>query len=199
MIGALRSVVTSKSMFFPNDNDSLAAKTLLSFTLARPMTVTWTLRNASGATVRTRLAAVGEAAGTYGWWFDGRATDGTMLPRGRYTSFVTATDGTLTASQTTSFLMDAFAVSPSDTTPARGQSITIHITSAETLGSRPTLWINQPGLAPWSVRATKTGTYTYSATIRLKSTGRAGTVGFRVWGRDSKGGAQQTTASFALH
>ena len=36
---------------------------------------------------------------------------------------------------------------------------------------------------------TKTGTYTYKATIRLKSTGRAGPVAFRVWGMDTKGGS----------
>ena len=54
-----------------------------------------------------------------------------MLPRGRYTSVVTATDGTLVASQTVSFDTDAFRFKLSDATPGRGQTITVTITSAE--------------------------------------------------------------------
>jgi hypothetical protein len=94
--------------------------------------------------------------------------------------------------------MDAFTVTPSDTTPARGQSITVTAKSAETLANAPTLWIAQPGIAAWSVRMTKVGTNTYRATIRLKSSG-TGAVEFRVWGRDKNGAAQQTRAKFPLH
>ncbi len=64
------------------------------------MTVTWTIRNAAGQTVNTHLTDAALPAGTHAWKFTGRSTDGTMLPRGRYTSVVTATDGTLTATQT---------------------------------------------------------------------------------------------------
>ena len=41
-----------------------------------------------GTTRRPRSPAT-----VIGWWFDGRATDGTMLPRGRYTATISATDG----------------------------------------------------------------------------------------------------------
>ena len=60
-----------------------------------------------------------------------------MLPRGRYTSHVTATDGTLTATQTYAFDVNAFRLKPSDTTPGRGQSITVSVASAETLATAP--------------------------------------------------------------
>jgi flagellar hook assembly protein FlgD len=198
LIGALRAVTSSPLLFFPQDGDGLAKTTFLKFTLTRPMEVTWTLRNAANQTVITRFPAAVRPAGTYGWTFNGRLPSGTMLPRGKYTSYVRATDGTLTVAQAVTFVMDAFTVTPSDTTPARGQSITVTAKSAETLASAPTLWITQPGVTAWSVRMTKVGTNTYRASIRLKSSG-TGAVEFRVWGRDKNGVAQQTRAKFPLH
>jgi len=157
-----------------------------------------TLRDATNTTVITRLPTGVRPAGSYGWTFNGRLPDGTMLPRGKYTSYVKATDGTLTVAQAVSFVMDAFTITPSDMTPARGQSITVTITSAETLTGNPTLWVAQPGVAAWSVKTTKVGTNTYRATIRLKS-GGTGAVEFRAWGRDKNGVAQQTRTKFPLH
>ena len=198
LVAGLRSVVSGKPMFFPNDNDSLSSAIKLSFALNRPMTTTWSVRDWTGKVVNTRLSAVAMPAGG-SWTFKGRAANGRMLPRGHYTAVVTATDGTVTATQTAGFWMEAFVITPNDTTPGRGQSITVTVTSAETLTRTPTLYISQPGVATWHVRMTRTGTYTYKASIRLKSTGQAGSVSFRVWGRDTKSGAQQTRKAFALH
>ena len=199
VIAGLRSVLRSKGLFFPHDRDALAPSTKLQFTLIRPMAATWTLRDASGKTVITRLSGSVRPAGTYYWIFDGRRPDGTYLPRGRYTSYVTAADGALVATQTASFEMDAFTIKPSDTTPGRGQSITVYVSSAEPLARAPTLWVYQPGVAAWSVRMTKTATNAYKATIRMKSTGGTGSVSLKVWGLDRKGGAQATTKVFPLH
>ncbi len=61
----------------------------LRFTLTRPMTVTWTVRDAAGNTVLdTHLTPYLRPAGTYYWTFDGRRPDGSMLPQGRYLSYV---------------------------------------------------------------------------------------------------------------
>jgi len=199
VIAALRSVASTRSIFFPQDVDALAQTTHLSFSLARPMTVDWTIRNAAGAVVATRLAGAALPAGAQDWAFGGRGAGGAMLPRGHYTSIVTATDGTLTASQSVSFDMEAFRYKLSDTTPARGQSITLTITSPETLKSAPRLYIYQPGLGRWSVLTHRTGTYTYKVTIRLKSTGGRGTVSFRAKGYDTKGGSQSTLVGYTLH
>jgi hypothetical protein len=95
--------------------------------------------------------------------------------------------------------MDAFTIKPSDTTPGRGQSITVTVSSAESLSAAPTLYVYQPGVAAWSVRTAKIGTNTYRVTIRMKNAGRAGPVSLKVWGRDIKGGAQATTKVFTLH
>ncbi len=199
VVAALRSVASSRSLFFPQDLDSLDKATSLSFVLSRPMTVSWTVLNGAGTVVATRLDAVALPAGTQTWTFDGRAGDGTMLPRGHYTSAVTATDGTLVASQTVSFDTDAFRYKPSDTTPKRGQSITITITSAELLSKISRLYVFQPGVSRWSVALKKVSGHSYKATLRLKASGSAGIVKFKVSGRDTKGGSQSTTVTFPIH
>ena len=79
-------------IFFPQDLDALSRTTTLSFALKRPMTVTWTSGTRPAPSSTRRWTRVAEPAGTYTWAFDGRAADGTMLPRGRYTSYVTATE-----------------------------------------------------------------------------------------------------------
>jgi flagellar hook assembly protein FlgD len=199
VITGLRSVLSSKTVFFPQDKDSLSPTTKLQFTLARPMTVTWTLRDSSGGVVITRLSDSARAAGTHYWIFDGKRSDGSMLPRGRYTSSVTAADGSLVATQTVSFDADAFTIKLSDSTPGRGQSITVYVTTAETLMKNPTLWVYQPGVTGWAAKTTKTGTYTYKVTLKLKTSGGVGPMSFKAWGQDTKGQAQATTTGFTLH
>ena len=125
-----------------------------------------------------------------------------MLPRGHYTSFVTATDGTLVGdARRSAFDTDAFRYKLSDTTPGRGQKITVTITSAELLAKISRLYIYQPGVARWSVSADEDlASHTYKATFRLKSSGPVGTVRFKVSGTRHRGGSQSTTvASFPIH
>jgi hypothetical protein len=87
----------------------------------------------------------------------------------------------------------------SDPTPGRGQTVTVYITSAEPLLKRPTLWVYQPGMARWKATTTRTGTYSYRATIKLKA-GATGPLALNVWARDAKGRAQSTTVTgFTLH
>ncbi len=199
VVGAMRAFTSSRSIFFPQDNDAQAASTKLSFVLARPMTVTLTVRNAAGAIVATRHDAAALAAGTYAWTFNGRATDGSMLPRGKYSASISATDGTLTATGSVAFTVDAFVIKPSDATPGRGQTIKVSVTSAEKLTRPPVLHIKQPGFKDWYKRMTRTGTYTYTVTIRMKSSRGAGPVSLRVRGVDIAGGVNSTTTVFPLH
>ncbi|MEA2654467.1 MAG: hypothetical protein QOI37_1694, partial [Chloroflexota bacterium] len=114
-------------------------------------------------------------------------------------SVVTATDGTLTASQVVGFQADAFAIRASDATPGRGQWITYTVTSAETLAVNPTLFGYQPGVKAWSVRMTKVATNIYRATVRMKPAGHSGIVSIRIKGLDSLRGVQNTFQSYRLH
>ena len=198
VVSALRSVTVSKPVFYPQDLDTLARTTTLSFTLARPMTVTWVLRDGNGLIVDTHLADAALPAGTRTWVFTGRRTDGTMLPAGHYTSWVTATDGTLSALQGVAFEADAFRLRPSDTTPARNQTMSMRVDSAETLTGVPRLYIYQPGVAVWSVAMKKSSGLTYTASFKLKG-GHTGLVKFKVQAKDSNGKSQHTTRGYLIH
>lgn len=199
LVTGLSGVATSASVFYPQDRDSLAPTTTLSFTLTRPMTVTWTLRDAAAKVIDTHLAATQLPAGTQTWVFDGRRSDGSMLSPGRYLSYVTASDGTVVVAQFVSFEADAFLIQPTDVTPARGQTITVNVTSAEPLSASPRLSIYQPGLAAWSATLSRVSGNSYRATIRLRTGGGTGAVSFKVTGVDATLATQRTTRAFPLH
>jgi flagellar hook assembly protein FlgD len=197
VVGALGSVTASSSTaFFPARGT--ARTTDLSFTLSRPMTVTWTLRNTLGEIVDTHVAGLSLAAGTQTWTFDGRLSDGTLIRPGRYSSVVEATDGTLSTSDSATFTVDAFAIRPSDSTPARGQTVTVTLTSAVPLASNPRVTVSQPGLRAWSVSTVRLSSSTFRATIRFKA-GHTGTMRLKATGRDRLGISQQTSRSYRLH
>jgi len=199
LIAALRSVDSSRSIFFPQDLDGLARRTKLRLTLQRPMAVSWTVLDGTGATVATRPGAADLPAGDHSWTFNGRGADGAMLPRGWYTAQAQASDGDLIATQSVAFELEAFRLTPSDTTPGRGQTITIVVNSPELLATAPRLVVDQPGLSRWRVTTSKTGKHKYKVTIRLKSAGKAGIVSFKVKGYDRDGGKQSTTVTYKLH
>ncbi len=84
--GALSRVRVSKTLFFPQDGDNLAAKVTFAFDLARVTTVAWTVVNAAGTQVRTIMADQSLAAGPHSWAWDGRNDAGAFVPRGVYTT-----------------------------------------------------------------------------------------------------------------
>ncbi len=199
VITTLGFVTSSRSLFYPQDNDRFARTTTLGFRLVRPATVTWTIVDASGAAVVTLLDAQPTAAGTWTRAFDGRRADGSRLRAGSYTAVVTAADGTATVSQAVAFQMNAFSIRPSDTTPKRGQRITVKVTSAEPLSTRPRVYIRQPGKATWSVAMTRISTYEYKATVTFKTGGKAGKVTIKVAATDKGGHRQVTSKAYAIH
>ncbi len=192
-------VATSKTLFYPQDLDNLATGTRLSFTLIRPANVTWTIRDAAGAVVATLADGEAMAAGAVSRTFYGKRLDGSMLPTGRYTSYVNATDGTISWSQVIAFEMSAFSIRPSATSATRGRAVTVTAVSAETLSSTPRLYVTQPGKPLWSVAMTKVSGLTYRATVTMKTGGSAGTVTFKVVAYDSGERAQRSSASIPLH
>ena len=198
VIRFLASVKTSVKVFFPQDNDRFAKTTSLSFVATKPVTATWTIRNAAGAVVATKLTDVAVAAGTQTWVWNGRRTDGTALPTGMYTSRVTATDGTFTISQAVKVQMNAFAIVTSTSTPKRGARMTVTVTSAESLSTSVRLYVTQPGHATWAVTMTKVDSRVSKATITMKTGGAAGTVKIKIWARDTDGISQATTRVLPL-
>lgn len=199
VVTGLRSVAASRAVFYPQDGDALAPTTDLTFTLTRPMTVTWTLRDAAAKVVDTHLAATYLEPGTYSWAFDGRRSDGTMLKPGKYLSYVTAVEGGMAVAQSVAVEADAFLLKPSDTTPGRGQTVTVTVTTAEPLSANPRVTVSQPGFAAWSVGTVKLSATTYRATVKLKSGGGTGTLAFKATGRDTGGATQYSRRTYPLH
>ncbi len=193
-------VTSSKAVFFPQDGDAYATVTALGYRLARPATVTWTIRNSAGAIVETLVDAQPQAAGTYSLTFDGMKLDhSARLPIGKYTSYVVATDDLTTTTHSAAFEMNAYAIAASDTTPARGQKVTISATAAEPQNAAPRVSVVQPGKATWSVAMVRLGPGRYQAVLTIKTGGGAGTIKFRVYGADAAGRSSWTQVSLPLH
>jgi flagellar hook assembly protein FlgD len=195
---SLSKVAASPAVFYPQDGDRLSPYAKLSFSLSKAATVTWQIRAASGTVVRTRYQDVALAAGTYAFNWYGTNDAGTRLPAGSYVSSVHATDGALQISHATSVVMNAFSIKSSDTTPARGQTITVYATSGEALDKAPLLSVFQPGISTWSVTMTNTTGRTYKAVIRLKASS-TGQLKLRVGGFDSDRRYQKSYLFLPLH
>ena len=194
----LGSVTSSKLVFYPQDRDTLSPATRLSFGLQRPANVTWTIRDAAGTVVATLLDGVDTPLGTTARAWYGVSDGGAMLPTGRYTSVVSATDGTLRAVQSVGFEMNAFRIRASAPAATRGRSIRISVMSAEPLSTAPRLHVTQPGIATWAVTLTRTSTGVYTATFTMRTGGSAGTATLTVKAADSAGRWQGTTLSIPL-
>jgi flagellar hook assembly protein FlgD len=195
---SLSKVAAAPALRYPQDRDRLAGYTVLSFSLARPATVSWKVLDAAGHEVLHRYSGAALAAGAYSFKWYGLNDAGATVPVGRYTSVVSATDGSLGATLTAPIEFNAFGMKVSDTTPRRGQTITITATSAETLRGAPTLRVKQPGIAAFNVRMVRTSGLTYRVSVRLRSSSR-GTVTFRVAGYDIDGRFQGTYLNLPLH
>jgi hypothetical protein len=191
-------LTTSKTVCYPQDRDTLSTGTRLTFTLQRPATVTWTVRSSGGVVVATLLDAVDVPVGTTAQTFYALGTNGSMLPTGKYTAHVSATDGSVSASQAVAFEMNAFAIRPSASAVTRGRSISVSVTSAESLSTTPRVYVTQPGHSTWAVTLTRTSAGTYKATLTMRTGGRAGTVALKVQAADSAGRWQRTTLSLPL-
>jgi hypothetical protein len=146
----------------------------------------------------TRLDGAPVAAGTQTWSWDGRNADGVLLPRGTYTSFVSASDGVRAVSQAVRVEMNAFAIAVSTGTPKRGTSLSVSVTSAEPLSSGIYVFVTQSGLATYGVNLTKVDSRTYKGTIKLRTGGSSGTVTLRVKGIDLDGRVQYTSRTLPL-
>ncbi len=170
----------------------------LSFTLARPASVTWQVTTAAGVPVRTWFAEATLAAGVHAVSWNGRDDAGALVPRGRYLSQVTVSDGATSTTEQTWVYSDGIRILASDSTPAVGQLVTITVVAVEALGANPTIWITQPGRARIGYRAAKVGTSTYRVQLRLR-TGPAGTLTVKVTGVDQFGRPAGASLAYPLH
>ena len=198
VFGALGYVAASKPAFFPQDGDSIGRTVSLSFRLRSAATVDWTIQDANGAVVRTLKVAQALGAGIHAYRWNGRNDAGAMVPRGTYRSVVTATDGTLSGTHTVQVVADAFKIIVSDTTPGRGQRLTVTVTSAEKLNGTPRLRVYQPGISAWTVTMKKVDSRVYKVKVTLKGS-KPGTLRIRVNAYDRNGAKQASNRYLSLH
>ena len=196
---ALSHVAAAKTVFYPQDLDKYARTIRFGYQLSAPATVSAEIRDSSGNVVDALVVSAPLAAGTHSVDWNGLRTDGSMASRGTYTLAVIATNGVLTITTGASVVADGFRITTNDSTPGRGQTITVWVTSPELLKSLPRLRVDQPGVTPYSLAMTKTGTYTYRVIFKLKSTGTAGSVRFTVTGKDTGNGANRAVRIYGLH
>jgi flagellar hook assembly protein FlgD len=170
----------------------------LSFTLARPASVTWQVTTAAGVPVRTWYSNAPLAAGSYTEPWDGRTDAGALAPAGRYLSQVSVNDGVTSTTEQASVYSGGIRIVVSDSTPAVGQLVTITVVAVEALGSNPSVSIAQPGLARVTYGTTKVGTATYRVQVRLRAR-RAGRLTIAVAGIDRFGRAASASSAYRLH
>ncbi|MEA2537643.1 MAG: hypothetical protein QOF11_1877 [Chloroflexota bacterium] len=195
----LSHVASAKTVFFPQDLDKYARTASFSFDLSVSARVSGVIRNEAGDVVLTMYDGLSMAAGSHAFVWNGRLTDGSMAARGSYTAAISATDGQLAITSLAGVVADGFKIALNDTSPGRGQTIVLHGTSAEPLKGLPRVKVSQSGTSAFTVTMTKTGTYSYKVTIKLKKTGRAGSVRFSLSGTDAAGKVNRASRTFVLH
>ena len=196
--GALKALTRTPVRFFPQDGDTLSTRTTAAFTLLAPATVTIRVLDIAGKVVRTGATDKALPAGPSAWSWNGRTDAGTFAPQGSYRIVVTATNGTQAASQRTTVLADAFALSTSVMTAIRGKGLTITAVTAESLSTTPVVVVRQPGLGPWTVTMKKASSTRWTAVVTPKKGGTAGTMSLKVKAIDSKGGSNSSVLRLAL-
>lgn len=195
---ALKSVKYTHAYLYPQDGDSLATSTTLSFVLTKAANVTWTLSDVNGNVVYTRYDHRDLAAGTYTYAWNGKLPGGAYAPRGRYKFQVVATDGSATWSQYTYVYAQAFRITPATPTPALGQVFTVTIVTAEPLTGTPKLTMRQTGWSTVTLSLTKVNSSTWRATAHLHTTG-PGPLVFSVSGHDTHGGVNSSSLTVTVH
>ncbi|HYO44581.1 MAG TPA: FlgD immunoglobulin-like domain containing protein [Candidatus Limnocylindrales bacterium] len=196
--GALKALTRTPASFFPQDGDALATRTRAAFTLLAPATVTIRVLDKDGTLVRAGMTDKALPAGAASWAWNGKDDAGAYVPRGIYRIVVTATNGTQATSQGVTVATEAFRLSTSATTATRGKAFTVTAVSVEPLSTTPKVVVRQPGMDPWTITMTKRTATTWTAIVKPRRGGTAGTLRLTVKATDSRGGANSSVIRLAL-
>jgi flagellar hook assembly protein FlgD len=196
--GALKGLTRVPAAFYPQDADALATRTRATFTLLSPASVTIRVLDRTGAVVRTGMTDRALPAGPAAWNWNGKNDAGAFVPRGTYRIAVSATNGTQSAAQSTKVIAEAFRITTSTATPARGRAFTVTAITTEALASAPKIIVRQPGLTAWSLTMTKRTSTTWTAVVTPKRGGTAGTMSLTVRAADVNGGTNWSQVKLTL-
>jgi spore germination protein YaaH/flagellar hook assembly protein FlgD len=184
--------------FDPQDGDRLLATSRVSYRLIRGALTTLSIIDARGQIVRTAWTNRSQAAGVWGWTWNGRMTDGTWAPVGGYTALLTVASGYGTGTLRRSIFAGAFLTTLSATSVRAGQTLTMTIRSVEPLSMRPVVTFSQPGHSA----VAKTATLDANGAFRVSfvvAAGGTGTATLAIRARDSAGGTNRASLAVSVN
>lgn len=197
VLSAIRLAKPSSPAFHASDRDRLSQTVKLPVRLNQSATVDWAIVDSTGQLVRTVRSSVAMAAGLVTYTWDGRRDDGSFAPEGWYRSVVTAQTSLGRYTQERRVYAGAFRVTPSTSSPARGDKLTLTIRSTESLSRAPRVTVARPGVALATYSTRKVAARKYRVTFTL-SGGDPGSLELVVRGTDTYGGNQQTRTILPL-
>jgi hypothetical protein len=198
---ALRAVSApemSRTLLYPNDRDALAQETELSVRVPIRATFAWRVVDRSGRIVRDVTTLRQYGAGRHAVTWDGRDSDGRLVPEGAYRVSLRVETALVTYGYRFDVHVKPFKLSAPRWAAPAGTSVRFVIDSAELLASAPTVHVKQPGLAGWSKTAEKLSDRRYAVALTFRQGGDAGDTWLRVTGRDVDGGTQQWLVRFRV-
>ncbi|MFN8629438.1 MAG: FlgD immunoglobulin-like domain containing protein [Chloroflexota bacterium] len=183
--------------FYPQDGDSLAPSSAISWRQTRTAASTLGIYDATGALVRVVWTNRSLAAGVHSWTWNGKLADGSYAPQGQYIARVEVVSPYGTQTLTRSVWAAAFRTSLSAATVRAGQTLTVRFAAIEALRTTPRVTFTQPGLAGVTVTATRLADGSYRASFVVKA-GAAGAATVRILATDTGGHANATVTALAM-
>ncbi len=190
-IGWVRSTAT---VIDPTTPSAVVRDVALSFTLAHAATVTWSMADARGRSIRFFAKAQPMAPGPLAVTWDGRDDAGALVPAGTYTMVLRAEDGVTHAVARTTVGVGPFRVVTSPAIPVHGKVATFTVTTALPLDGAPSVRITLPGAGTIAVPVTRVDGATWRGKLKLAAGARAGTATLVVAATDATGAAVSSTS-----
>ena len=187
---ALASPAFKPGFFYPSDGDALAATSILGARLIRPATLSWVIRDASGAVVRHGGEGVAAQRGPVRFEWDGRDDAGQFVPEGTYLGRIRVTRPAGSYGHEVPVRIMPFDLTPTTWKPRRGDEVRLWFTSAEPMKGKPIVSARLPGIPVAELRVTKVNPTTFKALLQTKGAARPGKVTVKVVGTDTGDGTQ---------
>lgn len=194
-VGWVRSTAT---VIDPTTPSAVVRDVALSFTLAHAATVTWSMADARGRSIRFFAKGQPMAPGPQAATWDGRDDTGALVPAGTYTMVLRAEDGVTHAVARTTVGVGPFRVVTSPTIPVHGKVATFTVTTALPLAGAPSVRITLPGAGTIAVPVMRVDGATWSGKLKLSAGTRAGTATIAVAGTDATGAAVSSSSRVAV-
>ena len=194
-IGFVRS---SASVVDPVTPSATVRSAELTFTLARPASVTWSMADAKGRSIRFFAKDRAMTAGPQRVTWDGRDDAGASVAPGTYTMVVRADDGVTRSVGRVTVGVGPFRVVAVPAAPVRGKLTTFTVTTALTLTKAPKATLELPSGASIDLVLAAVEPGAWRAKVRIPKSAGAGGATLVVAATDASGAELSSTIRFAV-